>query len=70
MPGVTVLCARGSFAVLSALDRCSGIQSDTSRLSENYSVAAIQRRQDGVGEEATHKSDLFGKKLLLLLSSS
>ena len=67
MPGVTALCAQGSFAVLSVLDRCSGIQGDMSRLSENYSVTAIQRKQAGElkKKKTTHKSDLFGKKLLI-----
>lgn len=46
-----------------------------SRVTRAGSVRIIQLQlykgdKMGVGEEATHKSDLFGKKLLLLLSSS
>lgn len=52
MPGVTVLCVQGSFALLSVLDSCSGIQGDTSKLGKNNSVTATQREQDKKKEHA------------------
>lgn len=45
MPGVTVLCVQGSFALLSVLDSCSEVQCDTGKLSKNNSVTATQREQ-------------------------
>lgn len=59
---------KGSSALLSILDSCSGIQCDTSKLSKNNSVTATQREQDRKRERA-HESDLLWKKLLLLPNS-